>query len=43
MEVYDTSIDDVNITIVEKYLDKLFAFIDPWHTVYQTIKVRKLE
>jgi len=26
-----------------KYLDKLFTFIDPWHSVYQTIKVRKLE
>jgi ubiquinone/menaquinone biosynthesis C-methylase UbiE len=26
-----------------KYLDKLFGFIDPWHTVYQTIKVRKVK
>ncbi len=26
-----------------KGLDKLFTFIDPWHSVYQTIKVRKLK
>lgn len=25
-----------------KGLDKLFAFIDSWHSVYQTIKVRKV-
>lgn len=25
-----------------KYLDKLFNCIDPWHSVYQTIKVRRV-